>query len=324
MIKLIVLIIATSIILSSCGKKDNSADTSSQTGSIASTDLPASTGDEEINEDIENTEDNPEETTQEQNTVTDINEISRDIVKSVENDLDNDSLNEKIEIIQVTSKTDNSNNEEIEGIIKIKSKDSEIISSFIKKAPGLTGIYRDIAIEDLDGDGNKDIFIVIPETGSPFTLNFYHIYSYSDDRKFSFNVDNKITDFCKGFMFNYTENGMLSVENVEFNFEGVFDLSKIYGISFTNDKIGMQYNRSWVEPVPSEMSFDSRVKLINKKDVNLIMLPLPIFGTATSDIIGEIDLFYKVNENFIPEMDSFEVYELTPDKKVKIGEVKIE
>jgi len=244
-----------------------------------------------------------------------------DVIKNLEADLNKDGEDETIEIIQLVSSEENEDGaKEVEGKIRIKEKNSIREKTFVKKAQGFTGIMRDISISDLDGDGYKDIFVIIPETGDPFTLNYFYIYSYKLDKFYTFNTDNKLTEFCKGFKFTYKGKGKLNIENDTYGFKAEVNLAEINEIPISDDEASLQYNNSWVEPIPSEIGASSKLALADTGAGVEISVPLPIFGASVSDIIGEVDLFYSVSKDFEPVMKRFEIHMLDMGKKVKIGE----
>ncbi|HHW49305.1 MAG TPA: hypothetical protein GXX14_11925 [Clostridiaceae bacterium] len=317
--KLMILCIVVALLLCSCSRKNESSNVDNITENGSEVTLPS---------DKAGTEENPDETgnaaedTKTEETKENMEENEKgDVIKSLEDDLNKDGENEIIEIIQVTSKGENGEGtEEVEGKIRIKDKSNVREKTFVKKAQGFTGLMRDMSISDLDGDGYKDIFIIIPETGNTFSLSYFYIYSYKLDKSYLFNTDNKLAEFCKGFKFTYKGRGMLNIENDTYGFKVTVNLAETGIFPISDDEAGIQYNNSWVEPMPTEIGPSSKLTLVDTGDGAEIAVPLPVFGASVSNVIGEVDLFYSVNKDFEPVMKRFEIHLLDMGKKVKVGE----
>ena len=263
----------------------------------------------------------PQDTTVDEANVESQIKENEQIIHGVTADVNGDNKDEKIEIVQVSILPQDQNGSgELEGKVRITSGSTVKEATFIKKPQGLTGIMSDVEILDIDGDGVKDVFITTSEAGSPFTLNYFFIYNYKTDESFSFNVDNKLTFFAKGFKFKYVGKGILDILNDSYNFKAEINLINDSGYSSSDETSNEQYSRSWVEPVPSEIGQDSRLSLVEKDGSIEIKVPLPVYGAATSDLIGELDLYYCANKDFVPEMRRFEVFSFTNGAKEKIGE----
>jgi len=321
--RLMILCIVIAIsFLYSCSRKNESSN-GNVPGNESEVTLPKEgTGTESnLEETGNNAEDTEKEETKENNEQNEKENDEGEVIKSIEADLNKDGQNEIIEVIQLVSHGENGEDaKEIEGKIRIKGKSDVREKTFVKKAQGLAGIMRDISISDLDGDGCKDIFVIIPEKGNPFTLNYFFIYSYKLDKSYIFNTDNKLAEFCKAFRFTYKGKGMLNIENNAYGFKTTVNLAEISEFPISDDEAELHFINSWVEPVPSEIGASSKLKLLDKDNGAEIAVPLPIFGSSVSDIIGEVDLYYSVNKDFEPVMRRFEIYMSGTGKKVKIGE----
>jgi hypothetical protein len=76
--------------------------------------------------------------------------------------------------------------------------------------------------------------------------------------------------------------------------------------------------RAWIEPVSVDISETSRLALTTGADGKFeIKVPLPIFGLAAADMIGEIDLYYSVDDSFSPVLKHFEVLDLAAANEMK-------
>jgi hypothetical protein len=261
----------------------------------------------------------PENTTQDTE-----NKEKIQLLQSASVDLDGDGSNEQVEALQVTIKRQTEGEpDELEGRIKITGKKGTVEIPFIKKQAGLSGVMTSFDFKDLDGDGAKDVFIVIPDNGAAFSLNYFFIYSYKTKKSYSFNTDSSLSEFAGGFKFNYKGKGLLEMSNEGYKFSSVFDINSDYGID-PMDENNKSYDRSWVEPTPVEISETSRLALVNAGNgINEIKVPLPVFGLATVDMIGEIDLYYQVDSTCQPVLKHFDVIDFNEGGNKKIGEYKI-
>lgn len=242
------------------------------------------------------------------------------LLQSASVDLDNDGINEEVEAIQIKTKGKSENDTgELEGILKITSKTGVIKVPFIKKQAGFSNVMTSMEFVDLDRDGAKDIFLIIPENGAAFSLNYFFIYNYKKAESYSFSSDSSLSEFTNGFTFRYKGGGKLVISNDSYNLTAVFDISKDPGFE-TDDENNKSYESSWVEPMPVEISEDSRIMLSKAADGTYeIKVPLPVFGLATVDMIGEIDLYYEVDSKFKPTLENFVVYDFNDKGKNMIG-----
>ena len=252
------------------------------------------------------------------NTKSNDNQNKEELLQSTNADLDSDGKEESIQAIKVTS--DNNGTTELEGLLRIKSSDATKDVTFIKKNEGMTGVMSSMDIRDLDGDGTKDIFVIVPDNGAAFSLNYFFLYSYKKDKSFTYNSDSDLADFTGGFSFKYAGGGVLEISNTNYNFSAKMSIvNKDKGIE-ANDENNSVYENSWVEPVPVVINENSRLIVVKGTDGKPeIKVPLPIFGQATADMIGEVDLYYRVDDNFNAAMQRFEVFDYTETSLVKVG-----
>ncbi|NJD01701.1 MAG: hypothetical protein FIA99_03690 [Ruminiclostridium sp.] len=316
---LITLVVVLIIAASGCGKNkvanidittDNTVSSSSQNAGVQETEkLTEATA-------VENTE-----VESELNNGSDESENNPQLLQSASVDLDADGINEEVEALQIKVEGDGENNSgELEGILKIIDGNETKKTTFIKKQAGLTGVMTSIKFADLDGDGAKDIFLIIPESGAAFSLNYFFAYSHKEDKSYSFTTDSNLSEFAGGFAFKYLGDGKLEMKNDTISFTTVFDISDSPGLD-KDEESNKSYESSWVEPTPVEISENSRIGLVNAKDGGVeIKVPLPVFGRATVDMIGEIDLYYAFGNNFKPVIRSFEVLDFSGEGHKSIGE----
>lgn len=243
-----------------------------------------------------------------------------ELLQSASIDLNGDGHNEQVEAVRLSlGQTEEADSQE-EGLLRIKEGDSQKQLSFWRKENGLSGILTSMEFEDLDGDGAKDIFIIIPGSGASFSYSNYFIYSYKKDSSYTFTSDNTLADFIEGFRPVYINGGnKLTLANEEYDFYA--DLS-IDGLDQEDLEESMHeyVNRVWIEPVSINISDSSRLML--KKagaGKSEIKVPLPIFGLATVDMIGELDLFFRVDSSFRPVLARFEVLDFVDTDAVKVG-----
>lgn len=245
------------------------------------------------------------------------------LVQSANVDLDNDGENEEVEVLQVNNKGQADDvSGELDGILRIKSKTGTVSVTFVKKPAGMTGVMTSFEFKDLDGDGVKDVFIVVPDAGAAFSLNYFFIYDYKKARSISFSADNSLADFANGFVFKYKGDGKLEISNDSLNFKGEMDVGN--NLSINNDEDGSGYDSSWVEPTPVVIGEDARITLVGKNSAGKyeIKVPIPVFGVATVDMIGEIDLFYIVDSGSNLILEHFDAYDFDGEKKLLIGKWK--
>ena len=177
---------------------------------------------------------------------------------------------------------------------------------------------------DLDGDGAKDVFLIIPDSGAAFSLNYFFAYSYKKSKAYSFTTDRSLSEFAGSFTFKYLGDGKLEIKNDTFTFTAAFDISDSPGLE-KDEESNKSYESSWVEPIPVEISENSRISLVKAEDGAVeIKVPLPVFGRATVDMIGEIDLYYAMGNNFMPVLKSFEVLDFSREGHKSVGKWKNE
>lgn len=270
-----------------------------------------------LQEPEENVVDKPEQTT----TDPDGEEEEGELIQSASIDLDGDGQNEQVKVIRVQSGAKESGAAgEAEGRLVIKDTESKTVITFWKKQDELTGIMTDMQFEDLDGDGANDVFIIIPGSGASFEYYNYFIYSYKKNVSHKFSSDNTLAEFIEGFETTYINGGnRLTIANRRYNFS--VDLSIDGVIENDLEETMLDYvDRTWIDPVSVNIGEDSRLTLVNDTENGpQIKVPLPIFGLATVDMIGEIDLFFSVNDDFKPVLDRFELLDFAGNKKVKVG-----
>ena len=239
-----------------------------------------------------------------------------ELIQSASVDLDGDGQNEQLKVIRVLSGT----NGEVEGRLVIKDTEAKTVIPFRREQDELFDIMTSMQFEDLDDDGAKDIFIIMPGSGASFEYYNYYIYSYKKNASHTFSSDNTLAEFIEGFETAYISGGnRLTIFNREFSFS--VDLT-IEGISENDlEETMLDYvDRMWIDPVSVNIGEDSRLALVNDtEDEPKIKVPLPVFGLATVDMVGEIDLYFCVNEEFVPVLESFELFDFTGKEKVKVG-----
>jgi hypothetical protein len=250
---------------------------------------------------------------------------TEELLQSANADLDADGTVESIESYKVTVKDGGGSGiDEIEGVLRIKgSKPSKDIV-FVRKSAGLTGVMSSMEIRDLDGDGAKDIVVIVPEAGAAFSLNYFFLYSYKMDKSYSYNSDSDLAEFANGFSFKYAGKGILEISSSKYGFHAKMNIADMNNGISAEDENNFAYENSWVEPVPVEISENSRLTILKGADGKPeIKVPLPIFGQATADMIGEVDLYYRVDSNFMPYMYRFEVLDFKEGGSVKAGGVMV-
>lgn len=258
----------------------------------------------------------------------------QNVLKWVEADLDNDGINEKVEIIQV--EIDDGRGVIVwEGWIKIHSKDEERKIVFNKGSSKITEVYQSMDIEDLDGDGARDIFIVIPDIGSSNYINYFFIYNYKADRQFCFDFDRsqeELGSFLSSFKYRYLSENKLELVSSTLKYKGAVSVGSYLGIPIPDD--GMLYDNTG-SPVPAAIEredsgekeggrFISCVELLKTEDtLPQIKIPLLLPALHHEDIIAEIDVFFILSTDFTPIMKRFQVYSVDQTggyKKELVGE----
>lgn len=252
-------------------------------------------------------------------------DMAPQLLQSASVDLDADGVNEEVEALLLETKDSGDNGSgELEGILKITDGNAVTNTTFVKKPAGLTGVMSSLEFSDLDGDGAKDIFLIIPESGASFSLNYFYAYSFKTDKSYSFTTDSTLLDFSNGFAFKYLGKGKLEIKNEKLSLTANLDVSNSPGLD-KDEANNESYRNSWVEPTPVEISESSRISLVKSKEGTVeIKVPLPVFGRATSDMIGEIDLFYVMDNTFNPVMKHIEILDHSPEGHKSVGKWNIE
>lgn len=248
-----------------------------------------------------------------------------ELLQSASVDLDGDGQNEQLKAIRVLSGGKESGvTGEVEGRLVIKDNEVKTVITFWKKQDELTSIMEGMQFEDLDGDGATDVFIIIPGSGASFEYYNYFIYSYKKNASHAFSSDNTLAEFIEGFETEYINGAnRLTITNRKYSFS--VDLS-IEGVSENDPEETMldYVDRTWIDPVSVNIGEDSRLALVNDTEYGpQIKVPLPVFGLATVDMIGEIDLYFCVNDEFKPVLERFELLDFTGNEKVKVGGSKV-
>ncbi|MEN6313008.1 MAG: hypothetical protein ABFD25_02040 [Clostridiaceae bacterium] len=247
------------------------------------------------------------------------------LLQSASVDLNGDGENEQVEAIQIsTAVAGTGMPDKLEGKLRIRNGDSGKQVTFWEKEESLTGMLTSMQFEDLDGDGAKDVFIIIPGNGASFSFSNFFIYSYKKDIYYSFTNDISLTDFIGDFHFKYSSDNKLSIINSRYNFTADLAIEFEDGQLPSNEYMLDYESRAWIDPVSIDISEASRLALTTGTD-NLpeIKVPLPVFGLATVDMIGEIDLFYTVDSSFNPVLKRFEVYDFKGSDRLKAGSCEI-
>jgi len=244
--------------------------------------------------------------------------------KEADVDLDNDGNKENIKVTtEIPKSQDQGGIEEVTGRLQITGKDGVDDISFINKPQSLAGIISGIKFIDLDGDGIKDILISIPDTGNPFITNSLFIFNYKSKQMYSFPGDKNdfsLDEFVKGFTFSYKGNGILNIENKDYNFKGTMNLKNCENIT-SSEENNKKYEDSWIDPRPVSMDDGAKLMLIKDKDNKVyIRMPLAIYGINDTDVIGEVELYFDVSSDFITKFRRFEIIGYNGNAKVKIGE----
>lgn len=264
--------------------------------------------------------------TQSSTSVEDSSSRNEELLQSASVDLDSDGVNEQVQVLQkeVEDQT-NPGSIDIEGILRIEGKRGNTETVFIKKSKGLTETISNIEFRDLDGDGSKDVFITIPDSGASFTLNYYFAFNYVNGKSYKFNTDAALADFAGGFQFIYKGKGILEMINDSYGLTADFDItSKTNGIG-PDSETNPEYERAWVDATPVVINENSKIALMESSGGGTeIKVPLPVFGLSAADMIGEIDMYFTFGADFMPVMRRFEVMDFNYDDMTskKIGEWK--
>lgn len=260
-----------------------------------------------------------------QSSTSTVNTGTEELLQSASVDLDADGKNEEVEVLQkeIVDEAD-LNLTELEGILRIDGKNGRNDTTFIKKTKGMTGVMSSMEFKDLDGDKVKDVFIVIPDSGAAFAINYYYIYNYANGKSYKFNFDAAQNDFAGGFNFIYKGKGILQMKNDSYNFSADFDITNTPNGNGPDDENNKEYERAWVDPTPVVINENSKIALKSTAGGGTeIKVPIPVFGLATADMIGEIDMYFTVGEDFTPVMKRFEAMDFYDNMSLKkIGEWK--
>ncbi len=280
----------------------------------------ASTNGQDLQQETAPAETTGSDTAESDNTDTGLKN-GEELLQSANVDLDGDGTNEKVEALQRKTKGLSEDHPgELEGILKIIGGDKTSRIPFITKQAGFAGVMSSFEFKDLDGDGAKDVFLIIPENGAAFSLNYFFAYSYKKEKAFSFVMDSALNDLVGSFAFKYTGSGKLEILNEKLGFTGYFNVADASGFSADDDESNTAYDSSWVEPTPVEIGENSRLALVKTEDGRTaIKVPLPVFGLATSDMIGELDLYYVMDKDFKTVLNSLEIKDFGKEKSETIG-----
>lgn len=245
-----------------------------------------------------------------------------ELLQSASVDLNGDGENEQVEAYSISMpSSENEGAQILEGSLVIKSRDTERRITFWKKEAGLTGILSSMQFEDLDKDGADDVFITVPGNGASFSYTNYFMYSYKKDANYSFTSDNSLVDFIEGFRPEYTKgDNRLSITNIKYSFTADIAIEESAGQQPDEDTMLEYAGSTWIEPVCVDISEDSRLALVkgagNEPEIKV---PLPIFGIATVNMIGELDLYYTVDNDFKPVLKRFELLDFKGNDKEIVG-----
>lgn len=250
-----------------------------------------------------------------------------ELLQSASIDLDNDGINEQVKIVRTILTTDAGGidpEDRVEGRLLIGGRDTEKQVIFCTKENDPSELLNRIEFEDLDGDGAKDIFIVIPGYGASFNYSNYFIYSYKKDRSHSFISDNTLADFIDSFVFSNSKGGnLLTVTNQAHGFTADIVIEDAEEQETSEEIMQYYVNETWIEPVSVDISEDSRLALVKNEGVPEIKVPLPVFGMATVNMIAEIDLFYRIDSDFRPVLKRCEIIDFAGNEKKKAGSFEV-
>jgi hypothetical protein len=251
-----------------------------------------------------------------------------ELLQSASVDLDADGVNEQVEAVMNSTPVEGQVSHYIlEGVLIVRDNGSEKRLQFNKREQGLTSLMTGMKFEDLDNDGSKEVFIIIPDNGASFSYSTYFVYSCKKDKSFTFTIDNSIVDYIAGFQASYKKGGnKLTFTNKNYGIEA--DLTIVNGGQLSDEETMQEYaDRTWIDPTAIDIRDDSRVALAKSKDGRMeIKIPLPIFGMATVDMIGEIESFYTLDDNLEPVLRHFDMWDFKnadPAERVKVGSCEV-
>lgn len=240
------------------------------------------------------------------------------LLQSASVDLNGDGASEQVEILQASDKK--SGQEEKVGYLKIKSGAEEKKIEFCRKENSMSDVLSGMKFEDLDNDGSKDVFITIPDNGASYAYSTYFIYSLKKNANYSFTSDSTLADFISDFSFKYAGGNKLSIINSRRHFTANLAIETEDGQTPAEDVMADYAQRAWIDPVSVDISEDSRLSLSKGANgLTEIKVPLPIFGLAAVDMIGEVDQYYVVDASFNPVLKRFEVLDFKGSEKIKAG-----
>ncbi len=269
----------------------------------------------------------PEKTTAETNTAggnANKGGANEQLLQSASVDLNDDGESEQVEAVQITVNAAPDNANEVEGRLKIRSGASEKEITFCTKNAGMSGVLTNLQFEDLDNDGSKDVFIIIPDNGASSLYYYYFIYSYKKDISYSFTSDNELADFISGFSFKHTKGNKLNLSNSKYAFSADLTIEYESDQQQPDDFMSEYVQRAWIEPVSLDIGGESKLALAKAANGKAeIKVPLPVFGLAAVDMIGEIDLYYTVDKSFNPVLSRFEVLDFNETEKIKVGSCEV-
>lgn len=248
--------------------------------------------------------------------------VNKELLQSASIDLDADGINEQVKAVKVTiAAADNEAGGHLEGRLEITDGDVVKEVVFWKKEDDLSGMMSGLQFEDMDGDGAKDIFVIVPGYGASFTYSNCFMYSYVKDKSSIFISDNELADFIGGFKFAYESgNGnKLSIKNDQYGFSAVLAIEDSEYSAYTEEVMYDYADRSWIDPTSVDISESSKLALINKGERAEIKVPLPIFGMATVNMIGEVDLYYSIDNDFRLVLERCEIIDFAGEKAIKAG-----
>lgn len=247
-------------------------------------------------------------------------ESKQELLQSASIDLDNDGANEQIKAIRLGLPGDMPDaSGGTEGRLVITDGDSEKQIIFRGKDDEWTQLLTSIQFEDLDGDGAKDVFIIIPGYGASFNYSDYFMYSYKKDKSYAFSSDNTLADFIGSFEFSYSDGNKLALANRQYGFATELSIEDAGDGEQMAETMRSYVENTWIDPVSVDISEDSRLALVKNNGRPEIKVPLPVFGMATVNMIGEIDLYYHVDDDFEPVLKRCEVVDFSGEKRIRTG-----
>lgn len=275
---------------------------------------------ENVNGDIP-VENEPTDTLHEETGSNSANSADEQLLQSASVDINGDGINEQIEVVEsISGMSDSDSYQSITGFIKIKDGDYERKIPFWDKRSGSTELLSGLQFEDLDGDGTKDIFIIIHDSGAAFSFSKYFIYSYKKDLSYALTSDRTLAEFIGDFSFKNAGERRLTIKNSRYDFSVNMVIELDVGQDEEEDYMNDYERQAWIDPVSIDISENSRIALIrDDKGRTQIKVPLPIFGLATINMIGEIDLYYSIDDTFKPVLRRFEVIDFDGSDRTKVG-----